>query len=40
MSKVIVTLKIMPESPETDLDSLENSAKDAVEKFGGEQGNV
>ncbi|MFW6013631.1 MAG: elongation factor 1-beta [Nanoarchaeota archaeon] len=35
MADVIVTLKIMPESPETDLDALEKKAKEKLtEKVG------
>ena len=35
MADVIVTIKIMPESPETDLEELEKTAKDKIsEKIG------
>lgn len=35
MAKVIVTLKIMPDSPETDLHKLEREAKKEIEHFAG-----
>ncbi|MBS3132364.1 elongation factor 1-beta [Candidatus Woesearchaeota archaeon] len=35
MAKVVVTLKIMPDSPETDLDAIESKAKQAIEDFAG-----
>lgn len=40
MASVIVTLKIMPESPETDLKRIENDATEAISSFGGEVGRV
>ena len=33
MAKVVVTLKIMPKSPEVDLDSIENEAKVKIKDF-------
>jgi elongation factor 1-beta len=35
MAQVVVTLKIMPESPDSDLDVIERSAKDAITSFSG-----
>ena len=40
MADVIITLKIMPESPETDLGALESLATAHIAKFGGEVGKV
>lgn len=36
MANVIVTLKVMPESPEVDLEALEKKAKELIIKFAGE----
>lgn len=36
MAKVVVTLKIMPDSPEVDLDALEAKAKSKIMSFCGE----
>ncbi|MCK4521597.1 MAG: elongation factor 1-beta [Nanoarchaeota archaeon] len=36
MANVIATIKIMPESPEIDLDSIEESAKKLIAEFAGE----
>ncbi len=36
MAKAIVTVKIMPTSPEVDLKVLEQKAKEEIEKFCGE----
>ena len=36
MASVIVTLKIMPESPETDLDTIEKTAFEKIKAFAGE----
>ncbi|MFH1174310.1 MAG: elongation factor 1-beta [archaeon] len=36
MAKVIITLKIMPASPDTDLDKLEHEVKKHIEHFAGE----
>tara|TARA_B100000315_G_C14295592_1_gene459370 strand:+ start:276 stop:551 length:276 start_codon:yes stop_codon:yes gene_type:complete len=40
MADVIITLKIMPESPEINLKELEEKAKLEIENFGGEVGKV
>ena len=40
MANVIITLKIMPESPDADLSKIEESAKKMISKFGGEVGKV
>jgi elongation factor 1-beta len=40
MADAIVTLKIMPESPETDLSVLEEEIKKIILKHGGEVGRV
>lgn len=36
MAQVVVTLKIMPESPETDLKEIEEKAKILIQNFTGE----
>ena len=36
MAKVIITLKIMPDSPETDLDKIEEQTKILIAEFAGE----
>ncbi len=36
MAKAIVTLKIMPESPETDMDKLFSEAEEKIKAFAGE----
>jgi elongation factor 1-beta len=36
MANVIITLKIMPESPEVDLDALEEKIKAKIVEFAGE----
>ena len=36
MAKVIVTLKIMPGSPDSDLDAIEKQAKRFIAEFAGE----
>ena len=36
MAKVVVTLKIMPKSPEIDLNALEEKAKEEIKNFYGE----
>ena len=38
MAEVIVTLKIMPSSPDADLVRIEAESKKIIEKFGGEIG--
>jgi len=35
MTNVVITFKIMPASPETDLSLIEQKAKDAIVRFGG-----
>ena len=40
MADVIVTFKIMPESPEIDLEKIKSVAKKKIEDFGGEVGKV
>ena len=39
MAKVVITIKIMPNSPDTDMDSLEDRVRAEIEKFGGDTGN-
>ena len=36
MAWVVATIKIMPESPESDLSSIQNSAEEEIKKFAGE----
>jgi elongation factor 1-beta len=36
MANVVVTIKIMPESPESDLSKIEESAKKKIVKFAGQ----
>ena len=38
MAHVVVTCKIMPDSPETNLDELSKSASDKISAFGGTVG--
>lgn len=38
MARVVVTLKIMPESPDADLKAVEKKAEEEIKKFGGEVG--
>ena len=40
MAKVIVTLKIMPESPDIKLDKIQEQAKRIIADFGGDVGKV
>lgn len=40
MAQVVVTLKIMPSSPKTDLKIIQSKAEQAIEKFGGKVGKV
>jgi translation elongation factor aEF-1 beta len=40
MADVVVSLKIMPESPEVSLDDVFTDTKKAIEQFGGEVGRV
>ena len=38
MARVVITIKVMPDSPETDLQELTINAKNVIEKHGGEVG--
>lgn len=40
MAEVIITLKIMPETPEVDLKKVEEKAKVLISDFGGDVGKV
>ncbi len=40
MAQVIITMKIMPKSPEEDLSKIEGEVKSHIKKFGGEVGKV
>jgi len=40
MANVIVTLKVMPDSPEVDLDKLEKDSSQIIKEFGGDVGRV
>ena len=40
MAEVIITLKIMPNSPEVDLNKIQEEAKTKIEAFEGELGKV
>ena len=40
MATVVVTIKIMPESPDSDLKKIEEEAKEMIKKFGGDVGKV
>jgi elongation factor 1-beta len=40
MAQVVITFRIMPDSPDVDLTKLEKKAREAVTKFGGEVGKV
>ncbi len=40
MAQVIVTLKIMPESPDTDLSAIQEKATKCIHEFGGQVGKV
>ena len=40
MAEVVVTVRLMPESPDQDLKILEEKSKIAIENFGGEVGKV
>ncbi len=37
MANVVLTLRIMPDSPETDLHSVEKKVKELIKKFSGEE---
>ncbi len=38
MADVIITLKVMPESIDVDLDNVEREVKEKIKRFGGEVG--
>jgi len=38
MAKCVVTIKIMPESPDTDISAVQAIAESAIDKFTGERG--
>lgn len=40
MAQVVVTVKIMPVSPEVNLDQIKDSSKTKIEEFGGEVGKI
>lgn len=40
MADVIITMKIMPESPDVDLDGIKKKADNEIKSFGGEIGKV
>lgn len=40
MAQVVITLKVMPESPDTDLSALQEKATKLIHEFGGEVGKV
>lgn len=40
MSKVVVTIKIMPEDPSTNLHDVEKYARELIKRFGSEVGKV
>lgn len=40
MAYVIITLKVMPESPEISLTKLKDKVKEEIEKFGGVVGKI
>jgi len=40
MATIVVTIKIMPESPDVDLKAIENKATEEITKFGGDVGKV
>jgi len=40
MADLVITLRIMPESPETNLKAIEEKAKTFVSEYGGEVGKV
>ncbi|OIO63895.1 elongation factor 1-beta [Candidatus Woesearchaeota archaeon CG_4_10_14_0_2_um_filter_33_10] len=40
MADVVITLRIMPENPETDLKAIEEKAKIFIAEYGGEVGKV
>jgi len=40
MAQIVVTLRIMPESPKTDLGQIKEKSKVKIREFGGEVGKV
>lgn len=40
MATIVVTIKIMPESPDVDLKKIEDSATELIKRFGGDVGKV
>jgi len=40
MANVVVTMKIMPKDPSTDLKKIENEASEKIKNFGGNVGKV
>jgi elongation factor 1-beta len=40
MAEVVITLKIMPEGVDSNLETIEKNAKEKISKFGGEVGKV
>lgn len=40
MAVVYITIKMMPESPDSDLSKIEESAKEIISEFGGNVANV
>ena len=40
MAQVVITFRVMPESPDSDLKQIEKMANDAIKRFGGEVGKV
>ncbi|MCH8003442.1 MAG: elongation factor 1-beta [Nanoarchaeota archaeon] len=36
MAQIVATIKIMPESPETDLSLIQNKAEEEIKKFAGD----
>ncbi len=40
MAKVIITMKIMPDSPERDLKAIEEKVKSHITEYGGEIGKI
>ena len=40
MAKAIITMKVMPENPDVDMERLEAESKKVIEDYGGEVGKV
>ena len=40
MAQVIITFRVMPESPDSDLKSIEARVGEAIKRFGGEVGRI